>query len=88
VAHLAIQSSQLGWVYLIQLLGLISLNLAVINIVPFPALDGGRLLFVLIEKLKGTPISSRTEAIVNSAGFAFLLVLMVLITVSDVGRLF
>jgi regulator of sigma E protease len=83
VAH---QTGQLGIVYLLQLLSLISLNLAVINLIPFPALDGGRILFVFIEKLKGSPIPKKVEFIVNGVGFALLLLLMVLVTVWDIGR--
>jgi regulator of sigma E protease len=82
------QTGQLGLAYLLQLISLISLNLAVLNIFPFPALDGGRLLFLAIEKIKGSPISPKREALVNAAGFIFLLLLMVAITVKDIVYLF
>lgn len=77
-----------GLVPLIQLLALISINLAVLNLVPFPALDGGRFIMIIIEKIKGSPIPRRAEAAVNGIGFAFLVLLMVIITVRDVARLF
>jgi regulator of sigma E protease len=67
---------------------LISINLAVINLIPFPALDGGRLLFLLIETIKGSRISSKTANIINAAGFFVLIALMVIITYHDVVKLF
>jgi len=78
--------SKLGIVYLFQLLALISLNLAAINIFPFPALDGGRILFLIIEKIKGSPLSPRFERYSNAIGLALLLVLMLVITIKDIAR--
>jgi len=78
--------SKLGIVYLFQLLALISLNLAAINIFPFPALDGGRILFLIIEKIKGSPLSSRFERYTNAIGLALLLFLMFIITIKDIAR--
>jgi regulator of sigma E protease len=71
-----------------QFVALISINLAVINIIPFPALDGGRLLFIAIEKLKGGPVSQKIENAVNTLGFALLIVLMLYVTTKDVVRFF
>lgn len=88
IFQVAGETAKVGMIYLWQLIALISLNLAVLNILPFPALDGGRLFFILIEKIKGSPISSRKETIANAIGFGLLLLLMVLITVRDVVRLF
>src|SRR3990167_2530981 len=87
IINLAITSGRMGLVYVVQLLALISLNLAVLNIIPFPALDGGRLLFVIIEKIKGSPLSIKTESFINGIGFIALLILMVLITLKDVSML-
>jgi regulator of sigma E protease len=84
----AAQTADLGLVYLLQLLGLISLNLFVLNIFPFPALDGGRLLFVIIEKIKGSPLSPNFEKAANALGFFILLLLMLALTVRDVAQLF
>jgi regulator of sigma E protease len=81
------ETGSIGFLYLLNLVSLISLNLAVINLIPFPALDGGRLLFIAIEKIKGSPISRRTEAWTNGIGFAFLILLMALISVRDVAHL-
>ncbi len=82
------QAGSLGLVYLLQLIGLISLNLFALNIFPFPALDGGRLLFILIEKIKGSPLSPKFEQSANATGFIFLILLMVVITVRDIAKLF
>jgi regulator of sigma E protease len=84
---IAAQASALGAVYFLQFIALISLNLAILNLIPFPALDGGRFIFLLIEKIKGSPVSVRIQMAVNSLGFAFLIVLMVIVTVRDVARI-
>ncbi|MEX2054323.1 MAG: site-2 protease family protein [Candidatus Colwellbacteria bacterium] len=82
------QATELGAVYLIQLLGLISLNLAVLNTIPFPALDGGRFLFSALQRVFGNKIfNKKLELIVNVAGFAFLLGLMLLVTIKDIINL-
>lgn len=85
---IASQAAGLGILYFLQLLALISLNLFALNILPFPALDGGRLLFVLIEKIKGSPLSPQFEKSANAFGFLLLLLLMLALTVRDVARLF
>lgn len=77
------QMSDLGIAYLLQFAALLSINLGIINILPIPALDGGRILFVLIEKLKGSPVSRRTEGMIHQIGFILLLLLMFFITVRD-----
>lgn len=80
----ASKAGQLGIIYVFQLISLISINLAVINLLPFPALDGGRFFLILIEKIKGSPIPLKVEAVLNGAGFVFLILLMVIITIRDV----
>ncbi len=80
------QVGNLGLIYLLQLLALISLNLTVINIFPFPALDGGRLLFLLIEKIKGSPLPIKFERYANAVGMLLLLFLMAIITIKDIIR--
>ncbi len=87
IAKVTAQASSLGLVYLLQLLALISLNLTVINIFPFPALDGGRLLFLAIEKIKGSPLNPKFERWANMAGFALLILLMIAITIKDIIKL-
>ena len=81
------ETGEIGLIYLVQFLGIISLNLAVVNLIPFPALDGGRFLLILIEKIKGSPVPEKVEVWINGAGFAFLLLLMLLLTVRDVTNL-
>ncbi len=88
IINVAIETAKLGVAHFLQLLALISLNLAVFNVIPIPALDGGRLLFLFIEKIKGNPLNSKTEMITNGLGFAFLLFLILAITVKDVLTLF
>jgi regulator of sigma E protease len=82
------EASRLGWPYIITLTAFISLNLVVINILPLPALDGGRVLFVLIEILKGTPIKKKVFNWANSISFAILIGLMLIITFRDIKNLF
>lgn len=88
IFHVANQAADFGLVYLLQLIGLISLNLVILNVLPVPALDGGRLFFLLIEKLKGSPIPPKREMWANAIGFALLLLLMVVITARDIVKLF
>lgn len=72
---------------LIVFTALISINLAVINLIPFPALDGGRLLFILIEALMRRPIAPRVANSLNIAGFALLMLLMIVVTYHDIAKL-
>lgn len=74
----------LGFNYLLYFLAIISLNLVIINILPFPALDGGRFVFYLYEFLTNKKISANIENIVNIIGFVFLLILMIFITIKDI----
>ncbi len=85
IVKITYQAGTMGMIYVLQLLALISLNLVVLNILPFPALDGGRLLFLLIEKIKGSPLPLKFERYANAAGMAFLLILMIAITVKDIN---
>ncbi|HEY4515797.1 MAG TPA: site-2 protease family protein [Candidatus Paceibacterota bacterium] len=81
-------ASILGFVYILTLTAFISINLAIINLVPIPSLDGGRVLFVIIEAIKGSPISTRVFNAANSISFVLLILAMILITIRDVGNLF
>jgi len=80
-------AAKFGFIYLLSFTALISVNLAVINLLPFPALDGGRLLFLLIEKIKGSRINPKIGNIVNMIGFGLLMVLMIFITYHDIIKL-
>ena len=65
----------------------ISMNLGIVNLLPFPALDGGRLLFLIIEAIRRKPASPKVEAAVNTAGLMLLMGLMLFITFSDITKL-
>ena len=74
-----------GWWPLLSLTAVLSLNLAIINILPFPALDGGRVVLVLVEVLRGgRRLKPEVEGIINFIGMAILLTLMLVITFFDV----
>jgi regulator of sigma E protease len=81
-------AASLGVVWLLTFSAFISLNLAVINLLPIPALDGGRLLFVLIESIMRRPIAPRFAQRANTVGFVFLLGLMAVVTLNDVVQIF
>lgn len=87
IAVLTGQVVDMGIAYVIQFAALLSINLALINILPFPALDGGRVLFLIIEKIRRKPTDTKVEALVHNLGFAFLMILVVLITYRDIVRL-
>ncbi len=72
----------------LMILAMITINLGVFNLLPFPALDGGRLVFLLIELVRGKPIDQKYEMWVNAAGMIMLLGFMVFVTFSDITRLF
>lgn len=72
----------------LQLLALLSLNVGFVNLIPFPAFDGGRILFLLIEKIKGSPVKPKVENIFHSIGFILLMILLIYITFNDVIRMF
>ncbi|MDD5341677.1 MAG: RIP metalloprotease RseP [Patescibacteria group bacterium] len=86
IAVLTGQVAKMGLVYILQFTALLSLNLAIINILPFPALDGGRLLFILIEKIRRKPVSQKLEGLIHTIGFSILLILIVIITFQDIWR--
>ena len=79
---------ELGLAYLLTFTALISINLSIINLLPFPALDGGRLLFIGIEVLTRRSVPPRIFNLVNAVGFALLILLMIFITVQDVRNIF
>lgn len=81
------QVAQGGFLAVLQFLGILSVNLAIINILPLPALDGGRLIFLAYEAISKKRANPKVEALVNNIGMAFLLSLMVLITINDILRL-
>jgi regulator of sigma E protease len=88
IATITGQAARLGFTYLLQFTALLSLNLAVINIIPFPALDGGRILFLLIEKAKGKPVRKEIETLIHNIGFLLLIALVIFVTFKDIVKLF
>jgi regulator of sigma E protease len=88
IAGMVGEAAEFGLVPLLIFTAFISLNLAVINLLPIPALDGGRLLFVFLEAIIRRPIDPEWMARVNFIGFAFLILLMIAVTYNDILRLF
>lgn len=82
------QAVQYGLTAVLQLMGILSLNLAIVNVLPIPALDGGRLLFVVLEGFIGKRVKPQAERVAHQIGMAFLLALIALITINDLIRLF
>ncbi|MFY9463012.1 MAG: M50 family metallopeptidase, partial [Candidatus Sungiibacteriota bacterium] len=80
-------SGALGIAYFLQFVGVLSVNLAVLNFLPIPALDGGRVLFLIIEKIYGRKISPHIEDAAHTAGFIALVLLMLLITYRDIVKI-
>ena len=82
------QSVSLGMVNVVYLTALLSINLGFLNILPIPAFDGGRILFLIIEKIIGSPINPKVENIIHTIFFGLLMLLMIYITLSDIFKLF
>lgn len=76
---------QWGWNYGIYTLGIISYAFAVFNLFPIPAVDGGRILFLIIERVRQKPIAQRTEALINNICFSLLVILLFAVTIKDVN---
>jgi len=76
----------LGIVYVLQFAALLSINLGIINILPIPALDGGRILFLIIEKIKGRAVNQKVENLIHNIGFIFLMALVAVVTYKDFER--
>lgn len=88
IGSMAVQAVQIGASYFLQFIAIIAIYLAIFNLLPIPALDGGKLLFLLIEKIKGKPINRRIEQRVTIGFFLFFIILMVLVTIKDIAGLF
>jgi regulator of sigma E protease len=88
IAGLVGDAAKIGFTYLVMFTAMVSINLGVLNLVPFPALDGGRILFVIIEAIIRRPIKPAIANTINIAGFGVLIVLMLFITYRDIVQLF
>ena len=88
IAQMAGDSAKAGIGNLIFFIALISVNLAIINLLPIPVLDGGHLLFFSIEAIKGRPVSTKVREIAQQVGLFFLILLMILVFYNDISRIF
>jgi len=88
IANIVGQSAKLGFNYLLNITAMLSLSLAAINILPIPALDGGRIVFVVLEKILKKPVPMKYEQIAHTIGFVLLMTLIVVVTWRDVAKLF
>ncbi len=82
------QSMKYGLLNVIYLVSYLSINVGVINILPFPAFDGGRIFFLIIEKIKGSPVNQKFENWCHTIGFILLMLLILYVTIHDVINLF
>ena len=86
IANLVGQALEIGLNSLLNLMAILSINLGIINLVPFPALDGGRILFILVELIRGKPVDPKKEGLAHVVGFVVLMVLMAFLVYKDLGR--
>jgi regulator of sigma E protease len=86
IAQTAGETARSGFISLLSFMALLSVNLSLINILPIPVLDGGHLLFLSIEKVKGTPLSLKQRATMQQIGLALLVLLIILVTYNDLLR--
>lgn len=86
IAVLTGQMARMGFIYILQFTALLSINLAIINLIPFPALDGSRILFLIIEKIRGKPINQKVEAGIHNIGFLALMGIVLLVTFRDISK--
>jgi len=87
IAFLIGEATRLGFVHLLSLMAYISIALAVFNLLPFPILDGGHVLFLVIEKLRGRPLSTKVQEVISQAALYILIALALFITWNDISRL-
>lgn len=82
------ETAKEGLINLVYLMAIISINVGFINFLPLPAFDGGRILFLIIEKIKGSPVNPKIENIIHTVGLGLLMLLMVFIIYNDILRIF
>jgi regulator of sigma E protease len=88
IAQLAGQQMAAGWIHLVFFMGLLSVNLGILNLLPVPVLDGGHLMFLGIEAVRRKPVSERVQIIAQQVGMALLGSLMLLVFYNDLFRIF
>lgn len=86
IAVLTGQVAQYGFIATLQFMAILSISLAVVNVLPLPALDGGRALFVFLGRVRGRPVNPRIEGTIHAVGFYTLLLLIVLLSIRDVSK--
>lgn len=86
IAVMTNQAAKMGLVYLIQFTALLSVNLAIINFLPLPALDGGRVMLLIVEKIRRKPLNQKIERTIHTAGFVALILLMIVVTFRDIFK--
>ena len=88
IYKLTAEASAMGITYLMQMMAILSINLAIINFLPIPALDGGRIFFIIGERLFGKKMSANTENIIHMIGFFAIIALLIIVTIGDVQKFF
>ena len=88
IGKIAGEAAETGWMPLFTLMALISVNLAFLNILPIPGLDGGQIFIILIETIIRKPLSLKARLAVQQLGMVFLLMIMVTVMFNDISRLF
>ncbi|MDA0947393.1 MAG: site-2 protease family protein, partial [Planctomycetota bacterium] len=86
ISRVSYRVSSMGWTKLLFFLCILSVNLAFLNVLPIPVLDGGHLFFLLVERLKGSPVSARTLGYSQMVGMVLIVTLMVYVTYNDLLR--
>jgi len=87
IATLVGDAARLGFLYALQFTAILSIIIAVINFLPFPSLDGGRVFFLVLEGLRKKPVNQKLENLMHNIGFALLMILLLLVTFKDIARL-
>ena len=88
IAQLAGEQANAGIVPLLSFMALISINLAFLNILPIPGLDGGHIFIILIESIINRPLTLKTRVLIQQIGMTFILLLMITVMYNDISRLF
>ncbi|WP_448589467.1 RIP metalloprotease RseP [Thermodesulfobium sp.] len=88
IANMLGQAANEGPTALIFFIGFLSLNLGILNLLPIPALDGSRILFIIVEIIRGKPVDPKKENLIHVAGFIFLILLMIFVSYFDILRIF
>ncbi|HQH80718.1 MAG TPA: site-2 protease family protein, partial [bacterium] len=84
IAKVSAEAASVGLANFLYFMAFLSIQLSVLNLLPFPVLDGGHILFLFIEGVRGKPLSERIRSVASQVGFAILITFMVLITLKDI----